>query len=172
MPSAPDASLSKPRVASRLTNRRKSLQTSALKRNAREPSIGSAGVNLRVGQFRESSEGSPFRTLFVTTLFFADFATAYTGRTCRVRDVFGAGPVVPNCLELLVVAFTAKEGAWLLTRERTIRTGAKLSGRFSTRASEGGGRPLEHSAQSGFPVNPRMGPQGALRNPSRAEFRR
>jgi hypothetical protein len=63
------------------------------------------------GRFRTEIKNSAKATLLVNTLFLADFAAAYTGRTCRVRDVFGAGLVVPNCLELLVVAFTSKEGA-------------------------------------------------------------
>ena len=79
---------------------------------------------------------SPKATVLVNTLFLADFATAYTGRTCRVRDVFGAGPVVPNCLELLVVAFTTDEGAEL-TPERTFRTGKVVRAVFNSRERRG-----------------------------------
>lgn len=82
--------------------------------------------------FRQIDFDSPNATVLVNTLFLADFGSAYVRRTCRVRDVFGRGPIVPDGLELWVAVFATDEGAEL-TRERTFRIGEKLLGRFSTR---------------------------------------
>lgn len=82
--------------------------------------------------FRQIDFGSPNATVLVNTLFLADFGSAYVRRTCRVRDVFGRGPIVPDGLELWAAVFATDEGAEL-TRERTFRIGEKLLGRFSTR---------------------------------------
>ena len=59
--SKPGRSLSKPRLPAAVPDRRKVLQKSGLKRNARDPAGRNTGVNLGVGRFRRRSKGSPTR---------------------------------------------------------------------------------------------------------------